>query len=315
MMQATLSPNTEPDLANYREGHAMVRKLRFLAGMSVSVLIFWYVGYWAARSNDPFAPISLLNVDQGVIAMAELLGLAVVAGGLAVAVCGARSSDRGALAIAVGLAALGLRGTQIDKLVLYRLGIGTPTAAVSPFPTAALIAETWLWLALIAVGFVVGRWVESWFDTGVAMPAVPVDRAPDVRHGLGGVAVVSLVAWAVISYAMGGAENPILKGQVYFAIGTGFLIGSMLANWLFEMHSRVWLLAAVAIVATAAYLFAGPDAQTLNAARDSGSYVILRPVVRALPIEYAAMGAVGALLERDVRALLRALFGLHPSDR
>ncbi len=315
MMHANANSFVEEiDLTPHSEGQALVRKLRFLAGMAVSVLIFWHVGFWAARSNDPLAPISLLDVNQGVIAMAELLGLAVVAGGLAVAICGARSADRGALAIAVGLAALSLRGAQIDKLILYRLDVALPTGTVTPYPSTALIAETWLWLAIIAVGFVVGRWVESWFDPG-GVPAVPVDRAPDVRHGLGGVAVVALVAWAVISYAMGGPENPLLKGQIYFAIGVGFLIGSMVANWLFEMHSRVWLLAAVAIVATAAYLFAGPDSQTVTAARESGGYITLRPIVRALPIEYAAMGSVGALLERDAMALLRALFGLQPVNR
>lgn len=310
---------TIPDLSEtgpQSEGQALVRRLRFLCGMVLAVVIFWYVGYWAARSNDPLAPITLVNLDQGVIAMAELLGLAVVAGGLAVAICGANSVERGALAIAVGLAALGMRGSQMDKLILYRLDLVSPSGPVAAFPTAALVAETWLWLALISVGFVVGRWVDSWYDTNAARAVLqPVDRAPDVRQGLGAVAVVSLVAWLVISYAVGGEETPLMKGQIYFSIALAFLIGSMVANWLFHLHSRIWLLCAVAIVATVAYLFAGPDAASIEAARESGSYVTLHPVVRPLPIEYAAMGAVGALLEHDAMALLRALLGLQPSQR
>lgn len=303
-----------PQIGEPREGEALVRRLRFFGGMIVSIVTFWYVGYWAARSEDPFAPISLITVNQGVISMAELLGLAVVAGGLAVAVCGAGSADRGALAVAVGLAAMGYRGSNIDKFVLYRFSASAP-AATDPFPTAALVAETWLWLALIAVGFVVGRWVDSWFDAGPKERVVPVDRAPDVRQGLGAVAVVALVAWAVISYAMGGSDRPLNKGQTYFAIGLGFLVGSMLANWLFHLHSRVWLLCPVAIVATAAYILAGPDTHALSAAQQSGGYVILHPMVRAMPIEFAAMGAVGALLEGDARAVMRALLGTHPTQR
>ncbi len=300
------------------EGHALIRRVRFLSAMAVSVTIFWHVGRWAASPADPAAPITLMGVDQGVIAMAELLGLGVIASGLAMAICGPGSADRGALAIAIGLAALGLRGTQLDSFVLYRLGVGEePGSDVSAFPAVALVAETWLWLALIAVGFVVGKWVQSWFEAEGSRGAAAtksIDQPPDIRQGLGAIAVVSLVAWLIVSYAMGDEANPLLKGQIYFCVGMAFLIGSMMANWLFRLHSRVWLLVSVALVATAAYLFAGPDAPALAAASQKGTYLVLRSVVRPLPIEYAALGAVGVLLENDAARMLRALFGLQPVE-
>lgn len=303
----------EPDGSErMSDGQALIHRLRFFAGMILAVVVFWYVGYWAAKSKDPLSPITLISVNQGVIAMAELLALGVVASGLAVAICGAGSAERGALAIAVGLAAMGLRGSELDMLVLNRL---SAEESIDPFPATALVAETWLWLALIAVGFVVGRWVDSWFDSGGSAAVTPVDRAPDVRQGLGAIAIVSLIAWTVISYAIGGEENPLLKGQIYFGIALGFLVGAMVANWLFHLQSRVWLLTAVAIVATAAYLLAGPDGAKLEAARQTGTYVTLSPMTRPLPIEYAALGSIGALLERDAMAVLRALFGLPPQTR
>ncbi|HKQ47472.1 MAG TPA: hypothetical protein VJZ71_05345 [Phycisphaerae bacterium] len=305
------------DGAHLHGGRTLVLRIRFLCAMWVAAAIFWYVGRWVAGPVDPEGPISLISVDQGVIAMAELLGLAVVASGLAVAICGPGSAAHGALAIAIGLAALSMRGTQLDSLVLYRLSAEVG-AGVSPdpFPRAALVAETWLWLALIAVGFVVGRWVESWFhaDSGAIPRAHPVERAPDVRQGFGAVAVVSLIAWVLIAYTMGGEAIPLLKGQIFFSVGIAFMVGAMIASWLFRLNSQVWLLAAVALVATGAYLFAGPDAATLEAARQSGTYVTLRPIVRPLPIEYASMGAVGALLEQDAANFLRSLFGLPPVD-
>jgi hypothetical protein len=291
-------------------------RIRFLCAMWVAGAIFWYVGRWAAGPVDPEGPITLISVEQGVIAMAELLGLAVVASGLAVAICGPGSASHGALAIAIGLAALSMRGAQLDSLVLYRLsaevGVGV---SPDPFPRAALVAETWLWLALIAVGFVVGRWVEGWFHEGSAyLRSHPVERAPDVRQGFGAIAVVSLVAWVLIAYTMGGDAIPLLKGQIFFSVGLGFMVGAMIASWLFRLNSQVWLLAAVALVASGAYLFAGPDAQTLETARQAGTYVTLRPIVRPLPIEFASMGAVGALLEQDAANFPRSLFGLPPID-
>lgn len=312
-MQAAAMTSMEPDGSErMSDGQALIHRLRFFAGMILAVVVFWYVGYWAAKSKDPLSPITLISVNQGVIAMAELLALGVVASGLAVAICGAGSAERGALAIAVGLAAMGLRGSELDMLVLNRL---SAEESIDPFPATALVAETWLWLALIAVGFVVGRWVDSWFDSGGSAAVTPVDRAPDVRQGLGAIAIVSLIAWTVISYAIGGEENPLLKGQIYFGIALGFLVGAMVANWLFHLQSRVWLLTAVAIVATAAYLLAGPDGAKLEAARQTGTYVTLSPMTRPLPIEYAALGSIGALLERDAMAVLRALFGLPPQTR
>lgn len=316
------APSTEleaiHDVAPMHGGRTLVLRIRFLCAMWVAAAIFWYVGRWVAGPVDPEGPITLISVGQGVIAMAELLGLAVVASGLAVAICGPGSAAHGALAIAIGLAALSMRGTQLDSLVLYRLsadvGVGV---SPDPFPRAALVAETWLWLALIAVGFVVGRWVESWFHADASGPPArphPIERAPDVRQGFGAIAVVSLIAWVLIAYTMGGEAIPLLKGQIFFSVGLAFMVGAMMASWLFKLNSQVWLLAAVALVATGAYLFAGPDAQTLEAARQSGTYVTLRPIVRPLPIEYASMGAVGALLEQDAANFLRSLFGLPPID-
>jgi hypothetical protein len=297
-------------------GRMLVRRIRFLCAMWVAGAIFWYVGRWVTGPVDPDGPITLISVDQGVIAMAELLGLAVVAGGLAVAICGRGSANHGALAIAISLAALSCNGTQLDALVLHRLGADvTAGVLIDPFPKAALVAETWLWLALIAVGFVVGRWVESWFhaDGGDHVQAA-ADRAPDVRQGLGAIAVISLIAWVLAAYTMGGEEMPLLKGQILFSVCVSFMVGAMIASLLFRLNSPVWLLVAVALVASGAYLFAGPDLQVLEAARKAGSYVTLRPIVRPLPIEFASMGAVGVLLEQDAADFLRSLFGLGPGE-
>jgi hypothetical protein len=303
-------------------GEVLLRRIRFVCALSVAAAIFWYVGWRVVKPFDPDGPVSLLMVDQGVIALAQLLGLAVIASGLAVAICGPGSADRGPLAIAVGLATLGLRGSQLDMLVMYRMfppvSIRGP---VDPFPTSALMAECWLWLALIAVGFIVGHWVDSWFGPSVDKRAVlqnapsrrtTVERSADVGYGVGAVIVASLVAWAALSFTLGGDKEPIFKGQMYFAIGVSFLAAGLVAHGFFKTGSRMWSLILVAVVASLAYALGGPDAKSIEHARLTGTYLNLSPLARPLPLEYAALGALGAL---DWMHLLRALFGLSTDDR
>jgi len=314
------TPDDATDFATEQHGgRALIMRIRFLCAMAVSATIFWYVGWWVAGPIDPDGPVSLLMLDQNVVAMAELLGLSVISSGLAVAICGAGSAGRGPLAIAVGLASLGLRGSQLDVLVLYRLNPpATSPVGMDPFPVWALIAECWLWLALIAVGFVVGRWVGSWFEpVNKASPrsSSAEEHSSDVRQGLGTIAITAVVAWIAITLAMGSGANPILKGQVYFSLGLAFLVGALVAHGFLRTDSRIWTLIAVAIVATVAYVFAGPDDAALAAAQQSGGYVNLRPIVRPLPIEYAALGAIGILIEDDAMRFFRALFGLEVRAR
>jgi len=306
-------------------GEVLLRRIRFVCAIAVAAAIFWHVGWRVVRPFDPDGPVSLLMVDQGVIAMAQLLGLAVITSGLAVAICGPGSADRGPLAIAIGLATLGLRGSELDKLIMYRLfPPSTVRLPVDPFPTTALMAECWLWLALIAVGFVVGHWVDSWFgppaDRRATTQNAPSrrttgERSADVGYSAGAVIVASLAAWAALSFTLDSNREPILKGQVYFGVGVSFLLGGLIAHGFFKTGSRMWSLVLVAVVASLAYVLGGPSAKSIEHARTTGTYLNLNPLARPLPLEYAALGALGALWERDWMRLLRALFGLSSDDR
>jgi hypothetical protein len=124
----------------------------------------------------------------------------------------------------------------------------------------------------------------------------------------------SLAAWCVISFAVGSDDGPLLKGQIYFAVTVAFVVGAAVGNGLFRVSSPAWALASVALVATAAYLLAGPDSALIETAKRTGTQVTLRPPARPLPIEYAALGAAGVLIEQDVMRLLRALIGLPTQE-
>lgn len=315
-LAAPMEPTASPPHVS-TSGQLLVRRIRFLAAMAVSGLIFWYFGWWVASPPDPRSAVALLMVDQGVVTMAELLGLAVVVSGLAVAICGANSAERGPLAVAVGLATLAARSGQMDKLILYRATSAAPGAGPeSVFPTFGFIAETWLWLALIGVGLVVGRWVESWF-TPVPAPATlhpPADPGKDIKQGAGTIALSALISWVMLGFVLGTPEYPIDKGQIYFGIAFAFLVAGLISHWLFQMTTRVWMLVVVALVTTGAYLFTGPDRAALDAALKTGAYVALPPLARPLPIEYAALGAIGVLFERDVMGMVASMFGVTLAD-
>ncbi|QDV92356.1 hypothetical protein RAS2_34750 [Phycisphaerae bacterium RAS2] len=294
-------------------GRTLIRQIRLLSGLAVAAAIFWYVGPWALGHVDPGGPVSLIDVPSGLITMAELLGLAIVSSGLAVAIAGAGSAARGPLAVAVGLAALAARGAQMDKLVLQRVSMVASAAAgggslPDPYPTWGLAAETWLWLGLIAVGYVAGRWVDGWFETRPAEPR-PVGPS-DIRQSAGAVAISTVVAWLVISFAIGRENAPILRGQVYFAVAFGFVTAALVAHACFDLRSSLWALLCVGIVATVAFVVGAPSSAAVAQSVKTGSYLMLRPMTRPLPIEYAALGAIGALIQQDARVVLRATFGM-----
>lgn len=297
-------------------GRTLIRQIRLLSGLAVAAAIFWYVGPWALGHVDPGGPISLIDVPSGLITMAELLGLAIVSSGLAVAIAGAGSAARGPLAVAVGLATLAARGAQMDKLILHRVSIAASSVAAGqtgslpdPYPTWGLAAETWLWLGLIAVGYVAGRWVDGWFETRPAesRPVGPTD----LRQSAGAIAISTVVAWLVISFAIGRENAPILRGQVYFAVALGFVTAALVAHACFDLRSNLWALLCVGIVATVAYVVGAPSSAAVAQSVKTGSYLVLRPMTRPLPIEYAALGAIGALIQHDARAVLRATFGMN----
>ena len=299
-------------------GHILVYRIRFLAAMGIAGAVFWYFGWWVARPSDPLGAVSMLMVDNGVITMAELLGLAIVVSGLAVAICGGDTAERGPLAVAVGLATLAARGGRMDMLILNRLSAPTTEGAIDIYPVMGLMAETWLWLALIGVGMVVGKWVQGWFNAADESPMTPNESEPkstwDIRMAIGALVIGFFIAWSVITFAAGEPAAPIETGQLFFALIIGFLLAALVAQWFFDLRDRIWMLVVVGLVASAAYWFGQP--QHLDAAEKLHTHVAIEnPLVRSLPIEYAALGAIGVLLERDFMSILFVVIGYAPREK
>lgn len=275
---------------------ALGQKLRSLAALAVPALMFWYVGHWAVQPDDPAAPFTLLLVPNRLLAMAELLGLSIVGAGLAAAIQGPRGALYAPMGVAVGIAALAVRGGATDALPMC-----LPSAAPA-WPTRSLVFELWLWLILIGVGAIIGRWVEGWSHSAPEPKAAdwrrgadaPVDSAAELRRALGAIAMVVLGAY-LLNLILGGSPNEQpLKGQVYFAVGAAFFIPTWIATGMLRLNSPLWLLGAVAIVGTVAYLCVGPIPINPDAPR-ALLRVLLPNAIRPLPAEYAALGSLGVI--------------------
>lgn len=299
-------------------GQVLVHRIRFLAAMVIAGTVFWHFGWWVARPADPEGAVSLLMIDNGVITMAELLALAIVVSGLAVVICGADTAERGPLAVAVGLATLASRGGRMDTLLLDRLtSAGGGKNAVDAYPVMGLIAESWLWLALISVGLVVGRWVAGWYaadEEGVRNVESDDSSSWDIKHAIGALAIGFLIAWSIVSFAAGAPATQILFGQLAFALIFAFLMAALIGQWFFDMRNRMWMLVVVGLVASFAYWFGQPT--NISAAQELGvHFPVDNSLIRSLPIEYAALGAIGVLLERDFMAAFFVIIGYTPKHQ
>jgi len=282
------------DLESDREHEAaLAGKLRSLAALAVPALVFWFVAYWVVAPHDPLAPVTLLMTSNLFMVMLEMLGLAVVAAGLAVAIRGPRSSTYGPLGVAVGLAALSIRGGNMDLLPICL------PRATAPWPIHSLVFEFWLWVGLIAVGSVVGRWVDSWSTTDPDHLARHprdadddvVDSAAEMRRALLAIVGVTILAFVLVPVFAGGTRSAVLKGQVFFSVGAGFYVATVAVLTTIRLQSPLWIMLALVVVGSVAYVV-GEPAFTREMV-DHGTRLIIPGIARPTPMQFAALGTIG----------------------
>jgi len=278
-----------PEAPVSRRPSPLIAQLRVASALAIAAAIFWNVGWLAIQPIDPEGPVTLVAISNRLTAYAAMAMLAVIAGGLGVLVAGHLSEIMGPVAVAAGLAALSARGAQSNMLGGYF------TAAESGWPALGMIAETWLWLVLIGIGAIAGRWCASWIEGPPLRARQPEDR-PGEQSGLGAAIASAIVAappaYGLIMLLGLSADEEVRKQQVFFSVGLGFFLAAMLARFALRPTSLWWPLLAIGAVATAAYMVSAPgaggQAVSLNELR-----TVREAVARPLPIEYAALGAIG----------------------
>lgn len=302
------SPAEPVPAASDAPGSHLIVQLRVLGGLAAAAVIFWSIGWTLIQPFDPLGPVSMLGMQRPAPTMGALALVGLVTGALTAAVAGRAASLMSPLGTAVGLAALSWRGAQSDKIGAYlaRQGDAGPV-----WPTYQLILELWLWVGIVALAVPVGRWCAGRLcprDPREPMEA-PAGAATqsDAASGAGARMFPALVVGCLLAYVLmlffsGSEVSGVFKQQIYFAVGTSFLISSMAGQLLFRPTVSWWPLVGVAVLGAVAYLSGEPPVD------GDSAYVAWRilpdVLARPLPIEYAALGAFGGLLGvRTARAL------------
>ena len=281
-----------------------------LVAWSMAIALFVTVGWRALQPVDPQGAVSMLTCRQPWLMVGQMAALGAVVSALATVLIGRRLADAGAFAMCLGMAVANLRGQTLESILI---GLADRTADTRPNLAASFLFEAIVWsMLLIAVLILSGlvlRWCYGWSAAGGAAMAVtdmpgigrwlrePGDAEDGSRSSVGTAhtAFTAVVAFVLIGIFSNGAPLSAIKhGQVYFAIAAGFCIAGYFAHGRFPARSPWWTLRAVPLVTVAAYVWAmvmGPGKAGSLPANIPPSVFL-----RALPLEYIALGTLGSIL-------------------
>lgn len=268
-------------------------RLRGWAALIVAGAIFCTLGRSAFQPIDPRGPLMLLATDHRARTLVAMGLLAVVSAVLGVIVAGRNAATIGPLCVAVGLAAMNWRGAPAEFIGGYLTG----DPAAPAWPSGGMTFELWLWLGLIALGSIIGRWSAGRLSRRDPRPVARRDSTAPLP-ALGGAVAAAIIAFVLIRLLGGERVDAVLKQQVYFSVAVACFVAAYLVERLVRPALWWWPILAVGLLGSAAYLLLSPG--TLPETETWGTLRALTAgPTRPLPIEYAALGMVGCLLGVD----------------
>jgi hypothetical protein len=310
------SASNPPDVMTWLD------KLLLVAALAVAVGLFLSVGWMAIAPADPRGAVSLVTHDRPMIMIVQAAALAAVTAAIATVMVGTKLPDSGVFAAALGMALVSLRGDTAAYL-LINVAAGDP--ARERALAAQLAVEAAIWFAVLVVAMVVSGLVLRWcfgsradpgdqFTGGrlAVMYEMSVSRLPFVSRiaagpagerdttdagvaalrYLGVVTAVGMVLYAL--FVVGSSPRAIRHGQVCFAAFASFYVAVWIAKSWFGARTPFWGTLAVPIACILGYLWSMIQGDA------SAPYASLASVppsrfLRALPITFVAVGALGAL--------------------
>ncbi len=288
-------------------------KLATLATWGGAIAVFGTVGWMAISPVDPHGVVQITEGTWPHV-FVEMVALAVVVAGLATAAVGRKLPDAGTFAVAIGLAAANLRGRSAGYLLMFTEEPGPRRLLCLEFAVEAVIWFAVLLVAMITSGLVM-RWCfgrgESDAMGDARLSAMCVADMPGLRRLVGkstqpdggarlrvslmhGVVVIALALVLIRLLAAGDASRSIQQGQVYFAVVVAFFVGSYAAHRWFPVQTPLPGCLTVPLVCIIGYLW------TMVRIQGQGPYAEIASVpptvfLRALPLEYVAVGTAGVL--------------------
>lgn len=280
-------------------------KVRLTAVCALAMALFASVGWTIARPADPFAAVSLLLESRAWPAvLASAVALGAVAAAVATVVVGPVMPEAGSLAAALGLATMSTRGGTMTEVLMYHGTSAGDRRLLAPI----LITETFLWLTVVGAAWLVSGIVRGWLNGQSAVaPAAGSSRRwarmrealVHLRDGVLGMVVSAVLACVFISATISRSpESEIQRGQVFFAVGAGFLVAGAIVKQIWPRGAACWYGLGVPLAAALGYGWAilSPLASGVS---DYYARLATTPpndLFRPLPIEYVGVGVAGAIL-------------------
>lgn len=279
--------------------------------------IFLTVGWLAMEPDDPLGAVSLLTRSGTVGMLVQVIALVGVAAAMATVVAGRLLADVGTFAIAVGLAAVSLRGGTAEALLV-------DCADLSPglhrWLAVKLACESVVWLVVILVAVGVSALVIHWCSSRVedadgertclraalagALAAhdlptiggrafgVSADQQTALSDGIKHAVITAGAGLAAIGVLSSGlSSRSIQHGQTCFVVTAGVCIASYIAYRIVPVRSALWSILGVGLIAVVAYLWASirPAESGLPANIPSSHFL------RVLPVQYISVGTAAAV--------------------
>ncbi len=305
-MIETLDKNTE----QYIIGHlSWPARVRFSAGILISLALFASLGMNVLKPWDPFGAISLLLVDNKLALGVRLIGILIAVSILGTIIIAARLPFFGLFAATLGVVWPISRTAGMDYLMV-RLQVGKEFEN-SQILWAYLAFETVLWAIVLVILIAVVLFIEDWLHrTPISansqtqgkqeknnvnqinkLTLKAIFAKENIFNGI--ISIISTAIFGVIFIAIFAASQS--KGQIIFAVFAGMFLASLISEQITPTNHPVWQTLSVIIVALIAYSYTW-----FNPDRPAGLEAVLHiapnNLARVLPIEYIFIGSSGAVM-------------------
>lgn len=290
-----------------------VDKLRIVAACAVAVWLMRAVGWYVIAPADPDMGLTFVLNDQPLVsAWIGILLLSLVASVLGTAISGKRLPEAGMLVGCVGLAALVARGGTMQDVLGYQAGTEEATRQKLML---RMCVDTGLWAAIFVANWLAVTAAYRWlwkapfhFQLSAGASTAPSGDAKSktganhARTGWLATGATVIAGLFLMNAALGRtAVSPVLRGQTIGALVLGFMLIVMAVRYFVAVHDSRWYVAAPLLVALAAYVlgYFNADMGRLDVSFRPFRDLATTPphmLARALPVEYLALGVIGAIL-------------------
>lgn len=280
--------------------------------------VFWHLGYSALGMGDQQMSVRLFAGWRMAVGLPLLAALSIATAAAATMLLRRWLCDAGTFAVAVGLAALSVRGGTVEYVLIQSGADGGRGGAGLPLMFALeLIAWAGVLLLAARVTAMFSRPLQGGNGNRAAAAAdatgsilqnpcgaelsVLMRRAgrdgdatlTSLDRGLRHAAMAAvLTAALIIVFSLDLTRRPVSHGQVLFVSAASAWIATYFAFKQFPVRSALWAMLAALTVALVGYLIA-----SLGSGRtDLPVNLPYSPFLRALPVQAAAAGVGGALL-------------------